>query len=400
MADFKVEVMKIDDVTKHPDADSLWIVSIRGYRCITNQQVYSKGDLVGYIPEGAVLPEELLKAMGFWKGNAGTLAGRGGDRVKAIRLRGVVSQGILYRIDQDSQRTKGPHGNTKFVNEGDDVADFLGITKYEAPVPVHMAGEMCNIGQDLTLKYDIENIQKFPHVFLDGEEVSITEKLHGTFCGIGFHTSLNNPELMKAKYSAFSKGQGQYFAFSKGLGAQGLVFKDNDANAHNIYQNVLVDNLHKLEDGIQKIKKGMGDVFDPAVEWGFIICGEIFGKGVQDLHYGMEKPTFRVFDAYFHGRNSATGKEQKSFLPFDGLVDMCEDLGFEVVPELYRGPFSMKKVEELRDGKTILNGTNVREGVVIKSMDEDSGDLMIGRRILKAVSPDYILRKGNVTEYN
>lgn len=64
------------------------------------------------------------------------------------------------------------------VNEGDVVTDFLGITKWEPPIPVHMAGEVWN-AHGMTLKYDVENFKKYPNVLNEGEHVVMTEKIHG-----------------------------------------------------------------------------------------------------------------------------------------------------------------------------------------------------------------------------
>lgn len=64
------------------------------------------------------------------------------------------------------------------IYEGVDLQEYLGITKYEPPIPVHLAGEVKNL-MGKTLKYDIENIQKYPNVLEQGELVVMTEKLHG-----------------------------------------------------------------------------------------------------------------------------------------------------------------------------------------------------------------------------
>lgn len=61
---------------------------------------------------------------------------------------------------------------------GMDVSSFLSITKYEPPVPIGMAGEVCAIFGK-TANYDFESIQTVPDLFEDGEEVVATEKLHG-----------------------------------------------------------------------------------------------------------------------------------------------------------------------------------------------------------------------------
>jgi RNA ligase (TIGR02306 family) len=401
MSNFVVEIMEVDDVLRHPEADRLAIVKVRGYNCISadledGTPRYRKGDLVAYIPEGALLPDTLLQHMGFWKSGAGTLAGKHGNRVKAIRLRGIVSQGILVAVERESQHLVHPHGNSRFVNIGTDVAEFLGITKYEPVVPQHMSGEVANVGLTHTLKYDIENIQKYPNVFVEGEEVVITEKLHGTFCAIGYDTRLDNSKDLY---------KGKFFAFSKGLGAQGLVFKNNAMNLHNVYQKVLEQYASFLEafcpseDELQAVHKD-----DPTAYIKMIFCGEIFGRGIQDLNYGLDKPEFRIFDIYMEAKRGDTFVQEFSSAAdlFDGPE--VENLEGEIkiphrVPVLYRGPFSNEIVNKYRDGTTSLNGVNIREGVVVKPVTERV-DPFLGRVILKAVSPDYLLRKGNTTEFN
>jgi len=64
------------------------------------------------------------------------------------------------------------------VEVGDNVIVFLGITKYEPPIPICMAGEVFN-AHGKTIKYDIENYKMHPDVLNVGEEVVMTEKLHG-----------------------------------------------------------------------------------------------------------------------------------------------------------------------------------------------------------------------------
>ena len=61
---------------------------------------------------------------------------------------------------------------------GQNVADELGITKYEPPVPEGMNGEVKPL-HDHTIKFDVENIQRYPDVIQPGEPVVMTEKLHG-----------------------------------------------------------------------------------------------------------------------------------------------------------------------------------------------------------------------------
>jgi len=161
MSTFSVTVERIT-VLEHPNADALELAQVGDYQAIVRKDQFKSGDLVAYIPEQAVVPQALLREMGL----EGKLAGKAKNRVKAIRLRGILSQGLVYPARPEWQ-------------EGADVANILGITKWEPPIPAHLSGEVFAAGQDRTLKYDIENFKRFPHILEEGEEVVFTEKLHG-----------------------------------------------------------------------------------------------------------------------------------------------------------------------------------------------------------------------------
>lgn len=102
MSKFEVLIEQVQNVRDHPNADRLSLLDINGFTCISakledGSHRYRDGDPVAYIPEGAVLPEWLLKAMDFWddeKGK-GRLNGSKGDRIKAMRLRGILSLGVV-----------------------------------------------------------------------------------------------------------------------------------------------------------------------------------------------------------------------------------------------------------------------------------------------------------------
>lgn len=392
MSEFTVRVVEIKEpVEDHPDADRLSIIKIGGYLCIsgkventdgTLRHRYSVGDLVVYVPEGAVVPEYILRD-GFWseKDNKGMLAGSKGNRVKAKRLRGIFSQGLLLGIDMEEpspvggeQRgwIAGKDGQGMLVREGYDLAEHLGITKYEPPIPAAMAGEVCSIF-GYTSKYDFESIQSVTDLFTVGESVVATEKLHGTNCQIGYVPGLNHEELFF---------DGDVYVGSKGLSAKGLVMKNNEKNVGNVY----VRTLKALLDD------GLGERFQTASEArggaAIRVFGEVYGKGVQDLAYGLTTTSFAAFDI----------KVGDHFLPYDERLSLAEELGLPVVPTLYEGPYDLEALIVHRDGKDTLSGTNVREGIVIVARDGGRHEHH-GRKIGKWVSPDYLERRGG-TEFN
>jgi tRNA-binding EMAP/Myf-like protein len=92
MVRFAVEVLSLANVEPHPNADRLELAVVGNYRVIVGKNAFRPGDLVAYIPEGALLPDRLIEELGI----RGYLAGSQHNRVKAAKLRGVLSQGLVY----------------------------------------------------------------------------------------------------------------------------------------------------------------------------------------------------------------------------------------------------------------------------------------------------------------
>jgi RNA ligase (TIGR02306 family) len=399
MSAFVVPVKSVLAIEPHPNADAIEFVVIDGWRSIAKKGEYRPGDLVVYIPEGALVPHWMLKRLGLWDSvkDCGKLAGKDGDRVKAVRIRGELSQGLCYPVKYakhaiDSgdplreeaapfhyvEVDKSVFGVSRFVvRQGDDVAQLLGIRKYEPPVPVAMAGEVFNAGQHLTLHFDVENWKSFPDVLQENEEVVFTEKLHGTCTVVAILP------YKDAHPEAFGRRK-NILVFSKGLGAQGLVFKNNERNASNLYVRV----TQQLRQRIDQVLEA--DDIGPQVP--YFILGETFGPGVQDLTYG-DQQSFRVFAV-------ATGyRGQQRYLDWDHVAsELKERFGFDTVPVLYRGPFSVAAMRKHTDGKTVMGANHIREGIVMVPARERF-DPRLGRVCLKSVSADYLTRKGG-TEYN
>lgn len=376
MSKFEVKVIKIDAVEPIEGADAIELARVADYRSVVRKGDFKAGDLAVYIPEASVLPEWLLKEMNL----EGKLSGSNKNRVKAVKLRGCLSQGLLYPAHVD--HGPGVHIHLEvgihLVEEGSEVAEFLGIAKYEPPIPTSMSGEVSNIGSENTIKYDIENIKKHPNIFVEGEEIWASEKAHGTFCGIGYIPYLNNSELFE---------RGDVFTFSKGLGGQGLVFKNNKNNDANAY----VQNIRSLTENkswFNRLNDAGYNVDEP-----IFVLGEIFGSGVQDLSYGFTDKQFRVFDVHI-GKNN-----YGRYLNFEELKTFCDRTGLKMVDVIYHGPYNKKVIEQHSTGKTVTgNGSHIREGVVVKPVIERR-DNDLGRVFLKSINPDYLLRKGNVTEF-
>jgi RNA ligase (TIGR02306 family) len=342
-------------VHEHPNADALELAQVGLYRAVVAKGAYRTGEAAVYIPEQAVLPAALIEELGL----TGRLAGPDSDRVKAVRLRGELSQGIVCRpkalADVDLARA---------AVEGTDFAQTLGITKWVPPIPPTMSGEV-ESAPDLLPWVDIENLQRFPDIFTPGEDVVLTEKLHGSACLV-----------------TYVADAGRVHVSSKGFGAKSLALKEDPRN---LYWRAVRG--HGVAEAAARLAERLG-----ARRVG--IFGEVYGAGVQDLTYGAdgrrESLGYAVFDV------SAE---------IDGTVrwlDAAELLGGELplVPRLHEGPYDIDRVLEIASGRETVSGCglHLREGVVVRPAVERYSPVTGGRAIAKAVSPAYLTRKGG-TEY-
>jgi RNA ligase (TIGR02306 family) len=345
-------------VHEHPNADALELAQVGLYRAVVAKGAYRSGEFALYIPEQAVLPPELIEELGL----TGRLAGSSADRVKAVRLRGELSQGLVCR-----PRALAATDLERAAKEGTDFAALLGITKWAPPVPTTMSGDV-EAAPDLLPWVDIENLQRYPGIFEPGEPVVLTEKLHGTACLLT-HVAADGKVLVS----------------SKGFGGKGLALKEDERN---LYWRAVRG--HGVPEAAARLAAALG-----ATRVG--IFGEVYGAGVQDLSYGTDvrtagaPPGYAVFDI------SAEIDGQVRWLD---PAEVLADGELPLVPRLFEGPYDLDVVLERASGRETVSGraVHLREGVVIRPAAERYSPVTGGRAIAKAVSPAYLTRKGG-TEY-
>lgn len=411
MSTFECTVVPIT-IHPHPNAERLELAQVADYRCVVGKGLYKTGDLVVYIPEASIVPEWALKHYGYWDNekNRGLLSGSNYDRVKTVKLRDAVSQGLVFPVKDVPEKAisnaivfQGKDGELhhQVVYLGQDVKDILGITKWEPPIPTGMSGEVYNAGQNITVDYDIENLKKYPDVLVEGEEVIFTEKLHGTSFQIGLLPVLDKYRNENHFYHEIRIDEEEtlsafFFIASKGLGSQGLCFKDNEANKNNLYVKAafkfgLFEKLLTLYNDAEQLGVNLREPL--------ILQGEIYGA-VQDLTYGAKQGEifFRAFDICIGERSDRRYLNEEAFTYAIGVMDI------ERCPVLYKGPYSKEKILELtHHTKSKVCPDQISEGGVVKPTVErkdQSIPTMGGRVILKSINEDYLLRKNkNATEF-
>lgn len=174
MSTVKVEVVEIEAVHPHENADRLEVAKIKGWYCVVGKGQFKPGDRAVYFPIDSVLPKDLEETL-FPPSSKITLSK---GRVKTIKIRGMVSQGLLVRPEQVGMG---------YAPVGTDGTKALGVTKYEpelSTMPKNMMPTAKRHRNPHFKEYtDIENGKNYPKMFRDGERVMATEKIHGCLQG-------------------------------------------------------------------------------------------------------------------------------------------------------------------------------------------------------------------------
>jgi len=250
---------------------------------------YNEKDLYVYFPADVLIPAEWAERFGV----RDYLKGQDKDRVGRIKLRGEPSFGLVVEI---------PEGVD--WQEGDNVADFCGAKRYVPPIRA-TCGDAAKYDPEIDpyfLKFtDIQNGRLMTNVFQDGEEVIVTEKLHGTSGRVGVVNGYFVASSMEVRRKRPVDENGEPCAL------------DSDAVKKSMYWFPWTCKGVKdlITDTYAKLPKEEGVI--PSV----VIYGEIYGGSVQSLDYGIPSGKglgFRAFGLMVNGK----------FLDWDDFVSLCQ----------------------------------------------------------------------------
>jgi len=340
MAFFGVTREKIGQIKEHPNADRLQLAKLEGinFQFVIGKDSYEVGDEVLYFPIDSVLPLNTAKAIGL----EGKLAGKNKDRVKTVKLRGEISQGVVGSIEILSNPEET---NTELITEE------LGVTKYEPPVVPCKAGNLIQLPVGLSA-YDIEGAERNMDIleYMLDIPVIVTEKLEGQNFSITWDATQEKIFVNQRNYS----------------------IEPVEGKTHDFWAVCQSSWLHLFMQTI--------DVFNRKNN--ITLYGEFLGPGVQGNIYKLQAHEVKVFDLKING-------------DYLNAVDFIEyfDIGVRV-PTVFQGGtlrefLKDQNIVEASHGASTLNSGTFREGIVIKPEYEGRHD-SIGRLILKQRDPIYL----------
>lgn len=333
-----------------PKADAIERLRVLGWWVVAKKGEFVPGDEVVYCEIDSLLPEraefEFLRASSFKAAQieGGAVVQRAGFRIKTVKLRGQVSQGICFPL------SILPPGTPTEI--GSDVTDALGIIKYEPPIAVGMGGRVKGGFPGFLSKTDETRVQVLEPVLLrhTGKTFYQTEKLDGT------------------SFTAFLR-DGQFGICSRNL----WMDETDDTNLL-----VKVARGIDLEVKLRSIHAKHG--FWPAIQ------GEVIGPGIQKNRYARKVAELHVFNVL--------NLDTAQLVDRDIGVSLLNEVGLQGVPQLGTLVLnhSIDELVALSAGPSVLNPQVPREGVVLRPATEEFDETLEGRLSFKIINPQFLLK--------
>ena len=337
-------VRKIEEIRPIPDADRIVAYRVGGWWVVDKKGAYEVGDLAVYCEVDSFLSENL--APWLVRSKPKTYNGVKGERLRTIRLKGQLSQGMLLPMNVLDQWDSGELITLigeQYYQEGEDVTEELGIQKWEPVVPAQLRGVIRGNFPSQFPKTDLERCQNLTKYLEKYSQMGwvMEEKLDGS----SFTCYLSDGKF--------------------GVCSRNLDLKESEDNTF-----WRVANRYSLREKLEALDFDSDHI---------AIQAELIGPGIQKNPYGLTEADIRVFDIH----------DGTSYLHKDDRAYIVEKLGLPSVPTLGvlrtgELPTDVEEILAMAEGKSQLNGTE-REGIAFKSLDDPNVSF-------KAISNKFLLK--------
>lgn len=328
-------------------ADAIEAVRVDGWVCVAKKGEFQVGDKGIYFEIDSFLNGQ-DERFSFLAKQFIKFEGVQGARLRTIRLRGQLSQGLFLPL------AKFPE--LQDLEIGTDVTEILGVTKWEPPMPAQLAGEVIGVFPHYIKKTDEERIQNFvQEIEVDnrGQECEVSVKLDGSSMTV--------------------------YRFDRAVDKEGNTFLDHGVCSRNY-------NLRESEkNSLWRVarKNRMLEALD-FLGRNLAFQGEIIGEGIQGNNEGLSGQDFYLFNIF-----DIDKQKQLSPAERQEIVKVLNKNGFPIKHVPIIGNIvlnhTVDEILAMADGQS-LNNAN-REGLVFKRLD--------GQFSFKAISNWYLEKHAN-----
>jgi RNA ligase (TIGR02306 family) len=331
-------IQKIIALEPIEGADAIEKATVLGWQLVVKKGEFQVGDLAVYCEIDSLMPDkpefEFLKARGM--------------RIKTIRLRGQISQGICFTLSYFNE--------TIHLSEGEDVTELLGITKYEPAIPACLMGVAKGKFPSFIPKTDETRVQVLQHV-LDryaGELCCVTEKLDGSSATYYIKDDIFG--VCSRSLDLIEDEENSFWKVARAL--------DIEAKMRSIGKNIALQ-------------------------------GELLGEGIQGNKLKLRGQTVKFFNAF--------DIDKFCFLDFDEFEKILNALDLPIVPILerdYHLETDIRAIVQKANIKSKLCESVWAEGIIIRPYVQKQDGIFTnegfvnGRVSFKSINPEFLLKFG------
>lgn len=353
-------IVRVQKIIEIPGADRIVLAIINGWQCIVKKSEFKVGDFAIYFCIDSI-PD-------FTDPNTKSLVDMGISRIKTIKMRGVISQGLLAPL---SWLTDRGHDISKLV-EDDDVTEQMGVTKY---VNDDELNQYAN--------YDGSS-GKWPYSIPKTDEDRLQNKLK-------YLKEIANREIIITRKE---DGCSCTFIFDEGkfsVCSRNFVISENKDVSHYF----ILEKKFNICEKMTLLGRSIA------------IQGEAIGPKINGNKLKLDDFTYRVFNIF--------DIKSQCYLFHNEVTKICETLGLEQVPVIYKGlanELTFKDqvfkilIQDETNGKQIILSEFLKwadkleyskgiraEGLVVKTDDK------IGSRIsFKVISNEFLIANDKDTK--
>jgi RNA ligase (TIGR02306 family) len=318
-----VTLQRIAEIKPIEGADLIEAVRIQGWWCVSKKGEFNVGSPCLYFEVDSVLPMEsryeFLRKSSYVKKDWIE-----GYRLKTVRLKGQISQGLALPVDIFFPEPGRP------TELGMDLTEVLGVKLWDPPVPAALAGQAKGNFPAFIPKTDQERIQNCYELFKEKYADDMFEaslKLDGSSCTLYVHWD------------------------DSGVCSRNLELKTGEENAGNTFVQI----YHKYIDKIKKLDKNLA------------FQGELMGPGIQGNREKLTNHEWFIFDIY--------DIDAKEYLSSTDRIHLVKQIGLTHVPILLERKYPLRKtLKELLDDASETGSLvhKIAEGIVYKSKVDPS----------------------------
>jgi hypothetical protein len=343
-----VTIREVSDLQPIPGADAIEVATVDGWKCVVKKNIFSVGDWALYFEIDSILPIGKPQFDFLTKGVKS-------HRLKTIRLRKQLSQGLLLPIDDF------PELQTKVSKLGQDVTALLGVTKYDPDPPPQIRNNPQYKGIRGFFRWIRDRLFRkrkplFPSFIRKTDQARI-QNCAKEVCG---------SRLFKTHYEVTEKLDGSSLTLFNRKGVTGVCSRNLQLDPKKDPTNPMVQMYEKY----LALLKSMTN---------YAIQGEIIGPTIQGNKYKLDEYRFYVFDIF-------DIEKQRYLTPLERMKLIAPFSPFEGVPVIAYGvrANSLETMLKEADGESKITAGVAREGFVYKAIDEDYSFKVISNAWLEA----------------